>query len=649
MERNQLGKRITALIIMLCTVVFGIPLFAHAQEIVFTQEEQDYIRGKEVLQAASLDGTAPVQYIDSQGEMKGIAINILREIETLTGLTFEYKLYDTVGEVFASGSDFFFGVSKGYQPPDIVLSTPYLHSEAILFYNSSLDLKELKGKRFAMIKGGTIPEDIDQADVVYFNDREATIKAVNEGKADYGYANSYSLLFHTLQNGYNNVVTIPQKKEDRAYCIGVHEDDPILLGIMNKAIGAISESQVQSLTLFALADVEKKITLHMIADHYKKQIIGITLFGMALLLYVALSKVKANKRLSEELAKTKKQEELITQISFHDSLTGLYNRTYFSDELVRIDTPRQLPISILVADINGLKVVNDTFGHSEGDKIIQKAASVLRDSCRTEDIIARTGGDEFIIILPQTPLDIAMQIMERIGARCDNECQNSIPVSISVGCAAKNKPEEEMERIVKEADAMMYRHKFLEGQSIRSSILSSLQASLHEKDIEPKERTLRLIETTAKMGEKLRLSPLDMDHLNLLARLHNIGKIMVDEHALKKMGPLTEDEANEIKQHSEAGYRIARSTQAMASIAQYLLYHHEDWDGKGYPHGLKGEEIPLLSRILTIADAYDAMTNDRPYRKAMSKEMAIDELKQCSGTQFDPSLVPIFISVIEDA
>ncbi len=645
-KRRLLGKKIIVMIVAILIGIFRMPIFVHAQGIAFNREEQEYIRDKGIIQAASLDGGAPLQYRNSKGEMKGIAINILNEIATSTGLTFEYTLYDTIEEAFASDADIFFSISKEYQPSGIALSKPYLHTEAILFYNASLNLNDIQGKRFAMIKGGTIPKEINEENVVYFADREATIKAVNEGEADYGYSNSYSLLFHTLQNGYDNVMTIPQKKEDRAYCIGVHEENKVLLGILNKAVEAMSESRTQSLTLMALADVEKKITPYMILENYKKEIIGFGILSMAVLISITLSKIKANKRLNEELLKTKKQEEIITQISFHDSLTGLYNRAYITDMLERIDTVRQLPISIIVTDINGLKVVNDTFGHLEGDKVIQKAAFVLKDSCRSEDIVARIGGDEFMIVLPQTPFEAVAQITERIGKHCKSECDQPVPVSISVGVATKTKPEEKIENLIKEADAMMYQHKLLESRSVRSSILSSLQASLHEKDIETTEHILRLIETTAAMGERLQLSALQMDHLNLLARVHDIGKITVDERILKKKGPLTEEELSEVRRHSEAGYRIAESTHVMADIAKYILYHHERWDGKGYPHGLKGEEIPLLSRILIIADAYDVMTHDREYKKAIDQKAAIDELERCSGKQFDPNLVPIFISVI---
>ena len=349
-----------------------------------------------------------------------------------------------------------------------------------------------------------------------------------------------------------------------------------------------------------------------------------------------------------DITETKKNEEKIKQLSYHDTLTGLCNRVCFREKLKETNDENKLPISIIIGDINGLKLTNDVFGHHEGDKLLKRAAQILKDSCRENDIIARYGGDEFAIVLPNTPYKHVEKICERIKESCNSKNQGVIPISISIGCATKETPEENIYNTFKTAEDRMYRHKILESKSMRNSILSSLETVLHEKDLETKEHASRLVETTAKVARFLGLQQNEMDDLNLFARLHDIGKIMIDESILKKCGNLTDDEYAEIKKHSEAGYRIAESSKEMHNIAEYILTHHERWDGKGYPHGLKEKEIPLPSRILSIADAYDAMTNGRSYRKAMSKKDAIAELRNCSGKQFDPEIVPIFISVIEN-
>jgi diguanylate cyclase (GGDEF)-like protein len=645
-NKKILLKNILILITSLLFILFLSLASTIAQSLELNQKEQDYIANRGPVKAISIDGGAPLFYKNSAGEIKGISINLLEEIATMTGLTFQYQLYDTVAEMLKADSDMVMGLSKEYQLPNFTLSLPYLHTETILYYNSSLNPNELIDKRYAMIIGGTLPVGIKEENVVYFNNREETFDAVNKGRADYGYANSYSLTYYTLQNEYNNIITVPISKESRAYCFGVVEGDDTLLNIINKSLNAISESRMQTHILSAVSDVKKKLTFQMFLDTYWKEIFILIVLVIAILSYTVHSKKRANKLLNLEIIKVKEQEEKIRELSFHDTLTGLYNRRYLEEELSRMDVERQLPISVIVADVNGLKVTNDALGHNEGDKLLQKAAEVLKNACRAEDIAARIGGDEFVIFFPQTTVEDVSEIAQRIHKNCVENCKTIITGTISIGYATKTNPQDDIEDIIKKAEEMMYRHKLLESQSIRSRIISSLQATLHEKNIETIQHAQRIVETTTKLGEELKLLQQDMDNLNLLANLHDIGKIAIDEQILKKSDKLTLKEMNEIKKHSEIGYRIAKSTQILSNIAEYILYHHEHWDGQGYPHGLKGEEIPLLSRILAIADAFDAMTNDRPYQKAISKEEAIEELKKGSGKQFDPELVPIFISIL---
>ncbi len=651
-KNSQYCKRIliknitTFTIFLLFCLSFSLTFAVSASPSNLTQRELDYITKKGTVKAISIDGGAPFFYKNSAGEIKGISINLLEEIASMTGLTFQYQLYDTVAEMLKIDADMVMGLSKEYMIPNFVLSLPYLHTETILYYNSSLNPNELDGKRYAMIIGGTVPVGIKEENVVYFNNREETFDAVNEGRADYGYANNYSLAFYMLQNEYNNIVTVPYGKESRAYCFGIVEGDENLLSIINKSLSAISESRMQTLILSAVSDVKKKLTFQKVLDTYWIEIFSLIALVIAVLSYAIHAKKNANKLLNLEIIKVKEQEEKIRQLSFHDSLTGLYNRRYLEEELSRLDVERQLPISVIVADVNGLKVTNDALGHSEGDKLLQKAAEVLKNACREEDIAARTGGDEFVIFFPQTTHDDIKQIAQRIHKHCLEKCQNVILGTLSIGYATKHNPDEDISDVIKKAEEMMYSQKLLESKGIRSRIISSLQTTLHEKGIETTGHEQRIVETSAKIGEKLRLTQQEMDNLSLLASLHDIGKIVVDERILKKPGKLTVKEKKEMEKHSEAGYRIAKSTHMLSDIAEYILYHHEYWDGKGYPHGLKGKDIPLLSRILSIADAYDAMTHDRPYKKAISKEEAIKELKNGSGKQFDPELVPLFISTL---
>ncbi len=348
------------------------------------------------------------------------------------------------------------------------------------------------------------------------------------------------------------------------------------------------------------------------------------------------------------LVEQKQNERKIHYISFHDILTDLYNRAFLEEEMKRLDTQRQLPISIIMLDLNGLKLVNDTYGHQVGDELLKGVAEILKNSCRQEDIIARWGGDEFVILLPKTGRKSAGEVGKRIRRKSREKKVRDIPVSIALGVAAKENLNKTLADTLKEAEDYMYKQKLSESRSTRSAVLNALLKTLATKSYETEEHTRRMQKIALKIGEKLGLPESEMSRLTLLITLHDIGKINLSEELLTKKGSLTEKEWAQMKKHPETGYRIARATEEFSHVAEDILAHHEHWDGSGYPRGLKGEKIPLLARITSIADAFEIMANGRPYKKALSKKEIIEEFQRCSGKQFDPELVGIFLSSIEE-
>jgi len=348
-----------------------------------------------------------------------------------------------------------------------------------------------------------------------------------------------------------------------------------------------------------------------------------------------------------DITSEKLKEADIIYLSHHDTLTGLYNRFFFEEELKRLEGSRQLPLSIIMGDINGLKLINDAFGHAEGDMLLTNTADILRQCSRAEDIVARLGGDEFCIVLPNTTAETAQQICRRIYGACKEFNQKSDReysfVSISLGTGTKVSHSQCMDFIIREAEEAMYKHKLLDRKSMHSSIMTSIKATMVEKSFETQEHGDRLVRLSNRVGRAMNLTDDQFNDLELLATLHDIGKIGIDSAILSKAGPLTDEEWVEMKRHPEIGFRIAAVSTELASISEYILCHHERWDGKGYPQGLEGYDIPILSRIIAIVDSYDAMTQDRPYRKAMSREEAIIELRKNAGTQFDPEIVELFI------
>lgn len=348
----------------------------------------------------------------------------------------------------------------------------------------------------------------------------------------------------------------------------------------------------------------------------------------------------------QDVTTRKDAQDKILYLSYHDQLTGLYNRRYYEEELKRLDVERNYPLTLVMADVNGLKLVNDSFGHSFGDELLKKVAEVMRKACRGDDIIARLGGDEFIILLPNTDRNEAEKIVKRIHSCATEEKIGSIEISISFGYETKYSCVQNIEEVLKKAEDHMYTMKLFESPSMRGRTVTAIARTLNENNKAEDIHSKQVSDLCVRMGEVLGLPENEIVELKTVGLLHDIGKIAIDGSILTSPTPLDNAGWGEVKRHSEIGYRILRTVNDMAKMAEDVLAHHERWDGQGYPKGIKAEQIPLFARIIAIADSYDAMTNERSYREAISKEEAIEELRKNSGTQFDPELVQIFIEKV---
>jgi diguanylate cyclase (GGDEF)-like protein/PAS domain S-box-containing protein len=351
---------------------------------------------------------------------------------------------------------------------------------------------------------------------------------------------------------------------------------------------------------------------------------------------------------SRDITERKQMEEQLKYLSLHDNLTGLYNRTYFEQEMSRLQKGRFSLFGIIVCDIDGLKFINDTRGHKAGDDLIISAAEAIKSSFRAEDMVARIGGDEFAVLLLNCDSKTMEKACRRIkqNVSSHNKENPESYLSISIGFAISNGEKVSVTDIFKEADNKMYKEKVYNSQATRSSLIRALMESLEVIDFAAEGHVDRLQALIKNMAEVIDLPKGKIMDMYLLAQFHDIGKVGIAVDILFKQGALTPDELIEIRRHSEIGHRIVQYTPDLLRIADWILKHHEWWNGEGYPFGLKGEEIPLECRIMAIVDAYDSMTSDRPYRKALPPENAIAELLRCSGTQFDPVLVDKFVEII---
>ena len=349
-----------------------------------------------------------------------------------------------------------------------------------------------------------------------------------------------------------------------------------------------------------------------------------------------------------DITERKKAEEQLKYMSLRDPLTGLYNRAYFEEGMKHLESYRFAQVGIIICDVDGLKLINDTLGHNAGDSILMAAANIIKECFREGDVIARVGGDEFAVLLLNTKRDVIETSCHRMRHAISkyNVSHLELPLSLSIGFAVNGGKSIPMNSLYKEADYAMYKEKQNRSQSARIAMVEALKKALEAKDFMTEGHVSRIRALIATFASAIDIPKHFKKDLLLFAQFHDIGKVGIPDSILSKPAGLTPEEYTEIKRHCEIGYRIAQSSPDLAPIADLILKHHEWWNGKGYPLGLKEEEIPLGCRILAIADAYESMTSVRPYRKPMSHRAAIKELKECAGTQFNPELVNKFVQVL---
>lgn len=347
-----------------------------------------------------------------------------------------------------------------------------------------------------------------------------------------------------------------------------------------------------------------------------------------------------------DITEKKNKQKHIEYLSYRDYLTGLYNRRFYEEKLIEYELTEDFPISLIVIDVNGLKLTNDAFGHEAGDRLLIKVSDCIKKSCIKENIMARIGGDEFVILMSNASPDDAAHTISLIETEVAKENIDNVPISISSGWASVQRKGESMESLFKHAEDMMYRNKSAERNSLRHQSIQIIRQTLFEKSPREELHSKRVSELCMLIGAKMQMNASQIKNLQIAGLLHDIGKIGISNDILDKKGPLNEEEWKEIKKHPEISYNILSAVNDYGPLAEIILSHHERWDGAGYPNGLRGAEIPLKSRIIALADAYDAMISDRPYRKGMQEEEALEIIASEAGKQFDPDIVNIFLEKV---
>ena len=355
-----------------------------------------------------------------------------------------------------------------------------------------------------------------------------------------------------------------------------------------------------------------------------------------------------------------------------DELTGLFNRRHFEErlkeELARHSRYGGV-FSLSLIDLDNFKTYNDIYGHPSGDKLLNQVGGIIQNSIRSGDQAFRYGGDEFVVILPETAMDDAYTVAERVREQIATEMKaKEIAVTCSIGLASYPSDGVMLEELLTIADTALYYAKHTGGNRVylssrilsepvaeagiyaRASGLSAvyaLAAAVDAKDPYTYDHSRKVNTYAVALAEAIGLLPDEVSRISTAALLHDIGKIGISDGILNKKGKLSAEDWEQIKSHPRLGANIVGNVPNLVPCITGILYHHERWDGTGYPEGLKGEQIPLEARIMAIADAFAAMTSARPYRDALCAEKVLKELSRGAGTQFDPKLVEVFIGIVE--
>lgn len=479
---------------------------------------------------------------------------------------------------------------------------------------------------------------------------------------------SVALLSKAVSN-YSEKLTLEDKnrKNDRKYrtlidntTLGIiHFNTEGIILLSNKAFAEIlgtTQEELKNLSMFKLPN--KKLVQAL-----KDSLTGkISIFEDYYISYLSNKKIPVRVQFSpiydkgliiggigtiEDQTDMKRFETKISELSTNDMLTQLLNRTAFDLELISFVERKDDPLSISTCDINTFHVINTTFGYEKGNEVLVELSNSIKVITQSYSGVKayRVGGDEFSLIMYGYSNNEAKNIMNEIKTHFQNNSSFDFDLSISCGISSLSNDLPTLTHVFNDAIAKMHTNKVYDGSSISIKTVDLIMQTLFEKSERERMHSERVSQLSKLIAQEISDDQSFINRTELAGKMHDIGKITVLEEILEKQGKLTSEEYAKIKKHSETGYGFLSSVPEYREIANIVLYHHEKYDGTGYPKGLKHSDTPLESRIICVADAYDAMVNTRPYRKGLSKDEAIKELKDYSGTQFDPMIVETIIKL----
>lgn len=601
----------------------------------------------------------PVEFL-SNGKYVGISADYFKLIEQKIGVSIEMVQFDNFDELIRQAkSRELTGITAATKTPErseyLDFTIPYIDNPNVIItrknFSENLTFEKLSNTSMdiLVVEGYDIIEFLNEN---YPKLEYRTVKSPSEGMRMVAFGEADAMIIEIMtasatieRDNISNLIVNVETPYESSLSIATRNDWPILSRILNKGIAQITDHERKTIEQKWMPLQGEGIFQN---TYFWIAILGFVLFLILIIIVISVWNSSLQSAVKEKTQALEESKKELMFKTYHDELTGLYNRVYLAELLKKYEQENSLPLSIIVADLNGLKITNDTFGHETGDQMLIKVSEIIKGNIKPNHYVCRIGGDEIIVLMPWTSDRECIEILENIKNDTLTTKESPIKPLVALGCATMDDYHISFSDLFKLAEEKMYVDKIANSQRNYDMIISSIKKKIYKNKYENQEHFERLVTMCRQMGEFLNLEKDDIENLTLLAELHDIGKVGLDKEILLKEGPLTLEEWQKVKRHPELGFKIVSSSTKLSHIGKGIFAHHEHWDGGGYPQGLKKEEIPFIARIFSIVEAYDVMTHERTYKPTYTKELAIKELKDNSGSQFDPKLVELFVNFLNN-
>jgi len=634
---------------------------AKNENIFLTAEEKAWLyEHKDEIKIGYTIDYPPVEFLNS-GKYVGISADYFKLLEQKLGIRIQMVQFDNFDELIRQTKNReltgITAATKTFERSGYLdFTIPYIDNPNVIItrknFSENLTFEKLANAsmNILVVEGYDIIEFLNEN---YPKLEYRTVKSPSEGMRMVAFGEADAMIIEIMsasatieRDNISNLIVNVETPYESSLSIATRNDWPILNRIFNKGIAQITDHERKVIDQKWMSIQQKSI--------FQNTYFWIVLLGFVLFLIIVIIAILVWNSSLQSAVKEKTQalEESTKELMFktyHDELTGLYNRVYMAELLRQLEQENSLPFSIIVADLNGLKITNDTFGHEIGDQMLIRVSEIIKGNIQPNHAACRIGGDEIVVLMPLTAERECIDIVENIKNATLTAKEDPIKPLVALGCATTDDGRDSFTRLFKLAEDKMYVNKVNNSKRNYDMIINSIKNNLYENKYESKDHYERLVMMCRQIGKILYLNKNDIENLVLLAELHDIGKVGLDKEILLREGPLTMEEWKSVKRHPELGFKIVSASTKLSHIGKGILAHHEHWDGNGYPQGLKGEEIPFIARLFSIVEAYDVMTHERAYKPIYTKERAIKELKDNLGTQFDPNLVELFVNYINNA